>query len=79
LYQLPDDIEDAYTKNYTKAPSAAILTHLKRDLMQGVWDILLDDEFMHAYKYGVVILCADGIHRRVFPRFLTYSADYPEK
>jgi Plavaka transposase len=34
---------------------------------------------MHAYEHGIVIDCADGIRRRIFPRFFTYSADYPEK
>lgn len=34
---------------------------------------------MEAYIHGIVLLCADGIARRVFPRIFTYSADYPEK
>lgn len=28
---------------------------------------------------GLVITCADDVTRRIFPRFFTYSADYPEK
>ncbi len=48
--------------------------------MQKVWEHLLqDEEFKEAYKNGIVIECADGILRRLFPRFFTYSADYPEK
>jgi len=47
--------------------------------MQAMWDLLLDEDFMHAYEHGIVITCGDGITRRVFPRFFTYSADYPEK
>jgi hypothetical protein len=47
--------------------------------MQAIWLLLMDDEFMHAYEFGVVIECLDGIRRRVFPHFFTYSADYPEK
>ena len=47
--------------------------------MHAVWKFLLDDEFLHAYKYGILIKCQDGITRRVYPRFFTYSADYPEK
>lgn len=62
-----------------KPPSAEMKTHLKRDLIQGVWDVMLDDRFMHAYVHGLPILCSDGIWRRVFPRLITYSADYPEK
>lgn len=47
--------------------------------MQAIWLLLMDDDFMHAYEFGVVIECLDGISRRVFPRFFSYSADYPEK
>lgn len=47
--------------------------------MHAVWRELLDDEFIHAYKHGIVIECADGIQRRFYPRLFTYSADYPEK
>jgi len=47
--------------------------------MHNVWRFLLDDEFMHAYHYGIVILCPDGVLRRFYPRIFTYSADYPEK
>jgi hypothetical protein len=39
----------------------------------------MDDDFIHAYEFGIVIECLDGIRRRIFPRFFTYSADYPEK
>ena len=47
--------------------------------MHEVWRLLLDEEFLHAYKHGIVLMCADGIQRRVYPRIFTYSADYPEK
>ena len=47
--------------------------------MHAVWKFLLDDAFVHAYKYGMVIKCANGVSRRVYPRIFTYSADYPEK
>jgi hypothetical protein len=40
---------------------------------------LLDDKFLEAYEHGILIVCADGVTRRVFPRFFTYSADYQEK
>lgn len=55
------------------------MTHCKRELMQAVYQILLNDEFMHAYKHGIVMKFADGILRRLFPRLFTYSADYQEK
>jgi hypothetical protein len=47
--------------------------------MQAIWLLLLDEEFMKAYQFGIIMVFADGILRRVFPRFFTYSADYPEK
>jgi len=47
--------------------------------MHAVWDILLDDEFMQAYEHRIVITCRDGIVQRIYPRFFTYSTDYPEK
>lgn len=58
---------------------ADVLTHCRRELMQAIWLLLLDDDFMHAYAFGIVIECADGILRRFFPRIFIYAADYPEK
>ncbi|KAJ3524831.1 hypothetical protein NM688_g8496 [Phlebia brevispora] len=72
-------IQDWYQRVYDRAASASVLLHCKRELMQAIWGLLLDDEFMHAYEHGIVIEFADGISRRVFPRIFTYSADYPEK
>ena len=37
------------------------MTHLKRELMHAVWELLLDDEFMEAYEHGIVVKCADGV------------------
>ena len=48
-----------------------MLTHLRRELMQEVWLILMDDDFMHAYIHGIMQV--------FYPQFFTYSADYPEK
>ncbi|KAI9058875.1 hypothetical protein FKP32DRAFT_1581209, partial [Trametes sanguinea] len=56
-----------------------ILTHCRRELMQGVWRVLLSDSFIHACRHGIVVKCYDGVTRRLYPRFFTYSADYPEK
>lgn len=47
--------------------------------MQAIWELLLDDRFVDGYKNGYVIHCRDGVTRRTFFRFLTYSADYPKK
>ena len=66
-------------ENFGKAATAAMLTHLRRELAQAVWMLLMDMDFMHAYVFGLVFQLVDGIMRVFFPRFLTYSADYPEK
>ncbi|KAG2348745.1 hypothetical protein BDR05DRAFT_980136 [Suillus weaverae] len=64
---------------FDKPATAEVLTHCRHELMQAIWLLLMDDDFMHAYEFGIVIEFLDGICRRVFPRFFTYSADYPEK
>ncbi|KIY52823.1 hypothetical protein FISHEDRAFT_34712 [Fistulina hepatica ATCC 64428] len=72
-----DTIKESHAKWNTQ--KADILTHCRRELAHAVWNHLLDDDFIHAYKYGMVIDCRDGVRRRVYPRVFTYSADYPEK
>jgi hypothetical protein len=78
--QLPDSIHE-FVRNLKAGKSASkhILTHCKRELFQAVWFLIMDEEFMQAYEHGIVIECADGIFRRVYPRIFIYSADYPEK
>jgi hypothetical protein len=76
--QLPDTIQD-FVRKEGKGASAQLLAHCRRELFHESWKILLDDEFVEAYTHGIVLDCADGIRRRVYPRIFTYSADYPEK
>lgn len=75
----PDSIQDTYMQAYGTAASADVMTFCKRELMQKIWLLLLDDTFMDAYKNGILVVCGDGVTQRIFPRFMTYSADYPEK
>ncbi|KAJ3858704.1 hypothetical protein EV359DRAFT_75819 [Lentinula novae-zelandiae] len=78
---LPDSFQDFAMRFHSKwkTQKASILTHCRRELMHSVWKFLLTDDFIHAYRYGIVIECGDGIKRRIYPHFFTYSADYPEK
>ncbi|EJF58719.1 hypothetical protein DICSQDRAFT_148934 [Dichomitus squalens LYAD-421 SS1] len=76
---LPADLLRFYEDTYGVPASAAIIRWLKYDLMQKVWLLLFDAKFMHAVEHGVVVLCGDGIMRRVFPWIFMYLADYPEK
>ncbi len=77
--QLPDDIKDAYKAVYGSMPTATTLKYCKRELFCQIWLMLLDKDFMTAYRDGILLKCGDGILHRLFPRFFTYSADYPEK
>ncbi|KAG6819019.1 hypothetical protein H0H93_016314, partial [Arthromyces matolae] len=79
LPSLPDLVKDTYTKTFGNSPTAAVLTHLRRELIQAVWKHLLTPEFKEIYKNGIVLKCGDGIWRRLYPRFFTYSADYKER
>jgi hypothetical protein len=47
--------------------------------MHAQWKVLLDDDFIEAWKHGIVITCCDGTMRRFYPRIFTHSGDYPEK
>lgn len=79
--QLPDSFESWISSWHPQwnTQRSQIMAHCRRELVQAVWKYLLDDDFIHAMIYGVVITCADGIKRRIYPRIFTYSADYPEK
>ncbi|KAG2337487.1 hypothetical protein BDR05DRAFT_978477 [Suillus weaverae] len=76
---LPDDLQDQCMKIFSKPSSSEVYTYCKCELMQAIWALLLDEKFMHAYVHGIIIKCSDGITRRIFPRFFTYSANYPKK
>ena len=79
IVQLPQFIKNTLSLITSKKDNCDLLSHCKRELVHAIWRILLDDEFIKAYKNSIVIKCFDGITRRVYPRILTYSADYPEK
>nr|GAT45436.1 predicted protein [Mycena chlorophos] len=76
---LPESVRQTYREHYGCDMHDTVFTHLKRDLMHRIWDLLLSDDFLDAYDNGIKIRCFDGLVRLVFPRFFTYSADYPEK
>lgn len=77
--QIPDALKDEYKRVYGTAISEEGLRFCKRELFARIWLLLLDDKFMEAYRNGIVVICGDGVARRLFPRIFAYSADYPEK
>ncbi|KAF7975060.1 hypothetical protein HWV62_10563 [Athelia sp. TMB] len=77
---LPDSFNDFVAQHYKgRVLSRKHTTHCRRELFHAQWDILLDEDFMHAYVHGIVVICCDGISRRFYPRIFIYAADYPEK
>ncbi|KAG8952082.1 hypothetical protein FRC03_012273 [Tulasnella sp. 419] len=76
---LPDEIQDFILETLGKAAGKPVITHCRRELMHAIWSVILDDEFIAAWKHGIVVKCFDGIERRFYLRIFTYSADYPEK
>jgi hypothetical protein len=74
-----EGVEEGKKRKKGTGASDRLQTHCRRELFHGCWRIILDDEFIHAYRHGIVVECGDGIHRRIYPRIFTYSADYPEK
>ena len=55
------------------------MAHCHYELFHTQWAIILDDEFLEAWKHRIVIHCCDSVERRFYPRIFTYSADHPEK
>lgn len=77
--QLPKIIQDIYIEIYGVPATGEILTFLKRELMQEVWLLLLDNVLMYCYVHGLLVLCGNAILRRLFPCFNIHSANYLEK
>jgi hypothetical protein len=72
-------VAEKYQEAYGITPTKDMLTHLKRELVQAIWVLLLTPKFMEAYGKGMVLVCADNIKRWLYPRFFVYMSDYPEK
>ena len=79
--QLPDSFKDFASTQMGGgcAPTAAFTTHCHWELMHEQWKILLDDEFLEAWKHSIVIWYPDGLLQWFYPWIFTYSADYPKK
>ncbi|KAI0739141.1 hypothetical protein C8Q80DRAFT_232993 [Daedaleopsis nitida] len=76
---LTDKFKDEYEREYLKPPTKEVLRFCRRELFCRIWLLLMDDKFMKAYKEGIIVMCGDGVKRRLFLRILTYAADYMEK
>ncbi|KAG2343104.1 hypothetical protein BDR05DRAFT_976158 [Suillus weaverae] len=65
---LPEDLQDQYMDIFGGPTTSQVYMHCKHELMQVIWALLLDNKFMHAYVYGIVIKCSDGV-----------TSNYPKK
>lgn len=77
--KLPATFQEFISQHSGKKASSVMMAQCRRELMHAVLKNLLSEEFKTAWRNGLVLTCGDGIKRRLFPRILTYSADYPEK
>ena len=66
---LPNSFQDFASSFFSKwgTQKKDLMTHCRQELMHGIWKFLLDNDFIHAYKYGMVTTCADGIKHQVYP------------
>ena len=62
-----------------KKDLSRLMAHMGREALHAQWSILLDDNFIEAWSYGIPIKGPDGVTCLFFPRIFAYSADYPEK
>ena len=62
-----------------KGPNPSFLAHCAREMYHAQWSIILDDEFLKAYKHGMQVKCYDQIWHRFYPHIFINSADYKEK
>ncbi|KIK18270.1 hypothetical protein PISMIDRAFT_14512 [Pisolithus microcarpus 441] len=59
---LPNKFKDFLMEHFGgKYPGDVLTTHCNREFLNEQWKILLDDNFIVAYKHGIVIICCDGI------------------
>ncbi|KAF9554492.1 hypothetical protein CPC08DRAFT_727124 [Agrocybe pediades] len=77
--KLDDRIQDFYQLHFQKPATRDMLTHLRRELMQAVWELILDEDTVQAYAYGERFKLYDDIERALYLQFLFYGMDYPEK
>jgi hypothetical protein len=81
VLQLPDSFKSFAAAQTAggKAPDEAFLTFCHRELIHAQWKIILDDDFIEAWKHGIIVTCCDGVKRRFYLRIFTHTGDYPEK
>ncbi|TFK81828.1 hypothetical protein K466DRAFT_648231 [Polyporus arcularius HHB13444] len=57
IVSLPATVQQAYQEVYNEPASEAVLRFCKRELMNQIWHLLLDADFVQAYVHGILIEC----------------------
>ncbi|KIJ50055.1 hypothetical protein M422DRAFT_160141, partial [Sphaerobolus stellatus SS14] len=72
LPTLPDSIIEFIRTHVSAGAADALKTHCRRELFHAALKVLLDEDFLEAWKHGIIVDCLDGIRRRLFPRIFTW-------
>ncbi|KAF9237846.1 hypothetical protein BU15DRAFT_75648 [Melanogaster broomeanus] len=75
--KITDALHDFYEATFKKAITADVLTHCRHELMQAIWLLLMDDDFMHAYEFGIVIEFLDDYPEKVLLASVKFLAQCP--
>ena len=78
--KLPDAFTTFAAENISsKGPNPSFLAHRAREMYHAQWSIILNDEFLEAYKHRMLVKCYDQISHHFYPCIFTNSADYKKK
>ncbi|KAG2072543.1 hypothetical protein BDR04DRAFT_1127671 [Suillus decipiens] len=76
--KLSDTIQDFYRDTFGKAVTAQVLTHCHHELMQAIWLLLMDNDFMHTYECSIMIemllACIKFLAQCLCPHCLTLKS-----
>jgi hypothetical protein len=62
-----------------KGHNATFMAHCHQEMYHSQWAIILDGEFLEAYKHRMAIQSYDSVWCHFYPHIFTYFADYKEK
>lgn len=62
--KLPDDFQETYASHFGEAATNETYTHCKRELYQGVWDLILDERvkaLLDQFSYAPTFVSANSV------------------
>lgn len=76
---MPDDFYGWFEETFAANASEELMRFMRKELYQAVFELLANPDYVHAHFHGFEHTFWDSVVRLVFLRFMTHSADYPEK